>query len=176
VVALRAPDGSVARQAAWQATDVGPFDPTGSRIVVPTRDPADPAAPPFLVVHDLATGGRRELREAGGAMREPAWSPEGRWIAYVYEPDAAALGHEAGATGTSLLVAVGPDGRGRHVVDADPDAALSHPAWSPDGRWLAYLRRPHVPAGAPPEVWLAGAEGNERSMLATGAADPAWLP
>ena len=60
----------------------------------------------------------------------PAWSPDGRWIAFV------GMGDDANAD----VYVVGADGRGKRRLTRHP-AVEGNPAWSPDGRKIAFTRR-----------------------------------
>ncbi len=78
----------------------------------------------------LTTNGRelgRVLTNSPGGALDPAWSPDGTWLAY------------AGHDGVSLeLHAVKPDGSGDQRLTQDGFFARS-PVWSPDGRHIAYV-------------------------------------
>ncbi|HET9809067.1 MAG TPA: LpqB family beta-propeller domain-containing protein, partial [Candidatus Limnocylindria bacterium] len=64
---------------------------------------------------------------------DPAWSPDGEWIAFQ--------GDEGAARGIWL---VRPDGTGlRRLTDSTMSPASS-PAWSPDGKRLAYVTRDSI--------------------------------
>lgn len=65
------------------------------------------------------------LRRVGVSGRDPAWSPDGRRIAYV--------SHD----GTELRV-VGVDGAGDRVVPTPDVDGVFEPRWSDDGRLLAF--------------------------------------
>jgi Tol biopolymer transport system component len=74
------------------------------------------------------------MKVEGSALRpialggDPAWSPDGEWIAY----DTA-----MGASEDSVL-SIRPDGRGQRVL-RDDSSDDEEPAWSPDSRRLAYV-------------------------------------
>jgi TolB protein len=84
------------------------------------------------------------------------------------------IGRGPGPTAELYLVAV--DGPGPTRLTAEPGVLHWGPAWSPDGRTLAYtLARPPAPG----ELVLADPDGTRRRPLAAGQAFgylPAWSP
>ena len=100
------------------------WSPDGSRFAVTRQGQVstfDLRRHVFSQVTDLGRGWT--------TAEQPAWSPDGRWVAFVRHRDL----HDAQAD----LFVVRPDGTGlRRVthgagVEAQPD-------WSPDGAWIAY--------------------------------------
>jgi TolB protein len=90
---------------------------------------------------------------------EPAWSPNGRLIAFASRRE-----------GHSHVYVMHPDGTGIHRV-TDTRADDDHPTWSPDGRRLAFARE-----GA---LFVVPASGARARRLVRGlgnAAAPAWSP
>jgi TolB protein len=91
---------------------------------------------------------------------EPAWSPDGRRIAFVSRRD-----------GRSHIYAMRVDGTGtRRLTSSAPDD--SSPTWSPDGRRIAFSR-----VG---ELFVVGSRGGPARRIGQGvggeALDPAWSP
>ncbi|HET7219999.1 MAG TPA: protein kinase [Vicinamibacterales bacterium] len=84
--------------------------------------PAAPDAPPMRAV---------PLTALPGVVRSPTFSPEGTHVAFTW-------------TGTKQdnsdvwVQQIGAGGPIRRTTDAADDYS---PAWSPDGRWIAFLRR-----------------------------------
>lgn len=111
------------------------------------------------------------LLAAGAPVVDLAWSPDGRWLAYVtVDEDLAPALWAADVIGEEpprLLV----QGQGE---------VFSAPSWSPDGRTLAFSRAPLGAAtAAASDVWLVEATGeNLRLLLRTGLeeSDPVWSP
>jgi Tol biopolymer transport system component len=90
---------------------------------------------------------------------EPAWSPDGRLIAFASRRD-----------GRSHIYVMRPDGTGVHRITSGP-ADDDHPTWSPDGRKIALAREGAlfiIPSAGGPARRFARGFGN--------AASPAWSP
>lgn len=136
--------------------------PDGHRIgFYSDRDGADA----IYVVNDDGTGERRVTSFARGVQAsQPAWSPDGRWIAFTRRQAAAPHVEVDEADGAEIWV-VRPDGADAHRLL--PEGA--HPAWSPDGRWLAY-----VVQGA---LRVADLDrGRVRTVFSGFTALPSWSP
>lgn len=89
-----------------------------------TPPPTDPAC-------DFSGG---EVSDYEGA---PAWSPDGRWIAFVRYCGVAGSGTEVDS-----LYLIHPDGSGLRRITLGP--ADDSPTWSPDSRRIAFVRVGHV--------------------------------
>lgn len=111
------------------------FSPDGSRIAY-TVTRSDGPAQKFeqIQVMTIADGQSIALSDGEDPSGNPAWSPDGKWIAYQ--------GASAGKQG---LFIVHPDGAGRRFLT--PLVQANGPlrstggtvAWSPDGRRIAYV-------------------------------------
>ena len=99
----------------------------------------DLTAPTLQLLHPYTPVG------IGGQPPAPAWSPDGRWLAFgTWASDPEDMG----------LWVARADGQGEEEIHLD--ASLSrgdpHPVWSPDGRWLAFNS---TPQGVGSGTWLA---------------------
>ncbi len=94
---------------------------------------------------DLAAKTSEQLTSGPYDDAEPAWSPDGRSLAFVSnrtpDPDA--------NQNTDVFVVAAEPGAAPRAVTTSPGADSS-PAWSPDGRSIAYLA-----GGDPKEMWYA---------------------
>lgn len=130
--------------------------------------------PELLFVHlgnihlfDFATGRSRPLT-LNGRSQDPAWSPDGRWIAYARaEPD-------GGESSMNIFVMSADDPT--IVQQRTTKGPFHSPTWSGDGRWLAV-------AGKSTDCYwgcelftleLASTDVPRRIMPM--AAQPAWSP
>ena len=137
------------------------WSPDGRRIAFISTRGGSPQV--FLMSAD-GRGVRQVTR--GGAYRTVIWSPDGSHLAIVGARD----------SGEDLdLYVIRPDGSGRRRVNSAsllPRPGMMRPAWSPDGRQLAYVSRV---GRAEQEITIVSADGRVRRRLSTGYA-PAWSP
>jgi Tol biopolymer transport system component len=175
----------------------GSGEPRPDLVLVSTRD-GDYA----IYALDADGGSQKRLTEAdvdASSPRgllfqiDPAWSPDGRSIAFASKRSGTFDIYVMNADGTGTRrVTSGPedDGHptwspdgGRIAFDrgasgdlyvmssdgsgvhpiADDPAPENEPAWSPDGRWIAYVRR--TPGTEVRELWLVRADGSEQQRL-----------
>ena len=99
-------------------------------------------------------GSERRLTEAGGHARNPAWSPDGRWIAYNAGEEERQLWVVEAATGKTHLAA--PEGGNRFL-------------WSPARDRLAYLNDEKLRTVGPEA-------GDEPADIAGEIGNFGWLP
>jgi dipeptidyl aminopeptidase/acylaminoacyl peptidase len=123
--------------------------------------------PPKLWIIDVGGGAPRRLTSGRSADEQPAWSPDGRHIAFVTnrgsDPDL------AWRSDVSVIDARG----GKPIrVSAGTERLFQHPRWSPDGRWIAAVGQ-RIEAGSPTRddvhVFRPRAEQQGRNL--TGHAD-----
>ncbi len=104
----------------------GDLSPSGARAVFDARGD--------LFTVPAKDGATRNLTDTQGVReRDPAWSPDGRWIAYLSD-----------ATGEYEIYVRPQDGRGEpRRLTRGGDVWMFAPAWSPDSRKLAFGDRRH---------------------------------
>ena len=103
-------------------------------------------------------------RGPGQGAADPAWSPDGRRIAFV-----------RGFSSPDAILVVKSDGSGLRNLTPKPVGAYAAPAWSPDGRRIAFVGD----RDGNSEVYVMNANGKgQRSLTRNPAfdADPAWSP
>jgi TolB protein len=166
-------------------------------------------------IYGVAAGGGHEHRVTKGRgdpsspkgllfAIEPAWSPNGRLIAFVSKRDGVSHVYVMNADGTGVRRLThsraeddgptwSPDGRriafaregALFVVDSAGGPArrlgrvfagrVADPAWSPDGKSIAFDYRP----GDSQEIWVVGADGTHaRQLTRLNALSgyPSWSP
>jgi WD40-like Beta Propeller Repeat len=104
----------------------------------------------------------RQIVEPSVAVEDPAWSPDGAWIAFA-TPDGIARIPSEGGPAEVLVPASG----------VNSDRLPTQPAWSPDGRYLAFGFGPTSPL--PPVVYLLPVGGATAFPLSQGWSF-AWQP
>ncbi len=132
-----------------QAVDVseliagGDISPSGKRVVVEARGdiwtaPAKKGSP------------RNLTRTSGVAERSPAWSPDGRWIAFLSDK-----------TGEYELYLMQSDGKGETKRVTNGGKMFRYdPVWSPDSKHISFTDK----SGG---IWLHSLEGNATKQIDT---------
>jgi len=129
--------------------------------VVAQAAPAAPAAQRAITVDDVF-----ELRD----VRDPQITEDGKWVAYTVAT--AKLKEDK----NEMRIWMAPAGGGEAIVMTAEDVSSSHPRWSPDGKYLAFLSKRNE---GKTQVWLLNRMGGEAQRLTDAIQDVddfAWSP
>ena len=116
-------------------------------VVAAQTAPATPPAPRAITVDDVF-----EIRGVG----DPQIAEDGKWVAYTVSN--ASLKEDK----TETRIWMTPASGGDPVVMTAEEVSSSHPRWSPDGKFLAFLSKRGEGKG---QVWLLNRMGGEAQKL-----------
>jgi serine/threonine protein kinase len=142
--------GTVGERATYQGFRLSP---DGKRLAI-----ALGSLRPNIWVFDLVRGGRTQLTFDDASHYMLSWSPDGERIVFVTQSGPP-------GTYTSEIHVVAADGSGPSELLLRPDQPVSGlfwPQWSPDGRYLVFLKA-SGPAGA--SVWAMPTYGKKAPVL-----------
>jgi TolB protein len=135
------------------AVDALAWSPDGDQIAAALYTDAGLSQIALLPLNATGRERSRMLTDAPGGAIDPAWSPDGSWLAY------------AAHDGLSLeLYAVHPDGTGLQRLTRDGYLARS-PVWSPDGKHIAFVSS-HTGFF---ELWVIDVSSDPSGALIAGA-------
>jgi TolB protein len=120
------------------------------------------AGNPDLFLVDLETGDAFNLTRDPAMDAYPAWSPDGKKIAW-------SAMHE----GFHHIFTIDPDGANRQQLTKD-ETVDRVPAFSPDSKKIAFCRRPA--AGGDTGIYIMDADGGNVKLVQENGFDPAWSP
>ena len=111
--------------------------------------------------------GHQRLTENRILDNHPAWSPDGRRIAFL----AGGFRGDPHYQVKPQLYAMAPDGSDRRLLRTGVVAPLS-PLWSPDGEYLAYVKSD----GKKAHIYTYAIGGTKSQRLTEAVSRPAWSP
>lgn len=138
----------------------GERSPNGQRIVF-VEHPRSGIRSQIMVLEPDGTV--RQLTRLPRGAFSPAWSPDGRWIAFVAAGD------------IFVMRADGSDIRRLGGTPGDDDS----PDWSPDGAHIAFRSGPLAKPQTPPNIWMLSFQDGRLTRLTSGGdgdSYPTWSP
>ena len=136
------------------------ISPTGARAVFEARGE--------IITAPADKGNARNLTNSTGVMeRDPAWSPDGKWIAYFSDESGEYALHLTDQSGTGSV---------RKFTLGGGPAFYASPNWSPDSKRIAYTDN-HV------NLWYLDVDTGKNTKVDTnpfgtfdGVLEPSWSP
>ncbi len=134
--------------------------PTGDKLLFVSFHMKRPA----IYTLDLYSGKITALgNKTGQSQSAPAWSPDGKFIAFTQA-----------LNGNSDIYTINVDGTNlRRLTNAD--SIETSPTWSPDGKKIAFVSD----SAGSPQIYIMNADGSGKERFTFNGdynADPAWSP
>ncbi|PYT16104.1 MAG: peptidase S9 family protein [Acidobacteria bacterium] len=135
-----------------------------------------------IYLFEIATKKLERLTAGKYDESAPAWSPDGKWIAFISNH---ALDPDRDPGGQIFIAEPKPGAVERALTPPNSRVGRSRPEWSPDGKWIAFLEGDEKKWAAYNMERLAvvTADGSSAPMLVKAAADldrgvsaPRWSP
>ncbi|MFL5894830.1 MAG: TolB family protein [Thermoleophilaceae bacterium] len=106
----------------------------------------------------------------------PDWSPDSRELAFVRTAEGPPTeGFDVGLTADIYTVRADGKRLRRVTHEGALYTTFLNPAWSPDGRLIAYNNFPPPPEG-PESIFVVRRDGSHRRLVAREGVDPSWQP
>jgi len=118
-----------------------------------------------LYIFDLAARSLTQVTSGDYDDTQPAWSPDGKQLAFASNRSA---DPDRNYDNNIWTVAADNTDKGAHLVQVTTNPGEDHdPAWSPDGKWIAYVTQtePKLFEYATKHLGLSPAAGGEAKVL-----------
>jgi len=154
------------------------WSPDGTRIAYASSGETSDEDQDELEIYVMNADGSESRRLTSDHILDanPAWSPDGERIAFAH---LTGVGKE---NADGVIVVMDATGNGGVEITRHPDAPDTvfdaYPAWSPDGRLIAFTRATYTPSGIEPQVAVYTVEpsGDRERLLIEDAGDASWSP
>lgn len=136
------------------------FSPSGDEIAFVSNHEPDPDANNNGDIFAVDLHGEvRQITQTKGCEYEPAWSPDGEWIAYTAtKRDVTTIDSVAEDTHVWVIEAGGSE---RHELTGAQDRRARNPRWTADSRGILYLAGDHGYTG----FFTVDLRGNVKQLL-----------
>jgi Tol biopolymer transport system component len=165
-------DSWVKTAAAKIAAELKSSGPTGSSSSLLAYDYAPiPNTGIGHTIYVVSPNGGQPRPIAHTSDNDPAWSHDGKWLAFAtpYAPGA--------CQDCNDIAVVSASGSDEHYLTST--GTSGNPAWSPDGKWIAFDANANVISG-PSQVYLVSADGKTLRAVTPASAGsfgpPSWSP
>lgn len=124
--------------------------------------------PPKLWLVEVADGAARLLTRGTARDQQPAWSLDGRSVAFISNRH-----RDADLTWRTDVYTIPVNGGPvTRISGGRGDRSFAHPSWSPDGRWIAAIGHRYPARGASRnDIWRFQPEANAAGENLTGESD-----
>lgn len=153
--------------------EVGAWDTQRSVLLMSEAQEQDGKQIDHLFLVDPVKQTSQDMSGEGSLVQDnaPAWSPDGKWIAFRRNELTGAR-----QTLTKQIWIMRADGKDARPLTADPAVDYSAPSWSPDGRYLLYHKLPLKGPNVVRSVWVMDPVTGEERQLASDGLLPLWVP
>lgn len=119
-----------------------------------------------IALVDVATGATTYLTDRDTAALQPAWSPDGRQIAFASQPDKGMVGGDGNEL-TKLeadrrIWVMNSDGSDKRQLTDDPEYRDERPLWSRDGSQILFVR---LDGEMRASLWPVSSSGGEPQQV-----------